>query len=337
VIQENKRRAKKKSSSSRKKKISLAYILLTVIAVLLILLLSVVPRSIVTGDEGEDLQVLQPEERKVQPEEKGVQREADGAEKEKQDQISENGVKESTETLVPEETATRAYLYLVLDDVGYNTGELESFLNLPFPITYSILPGIEKTEESYRKVLDSGREVMLHQPIEPLGNEDPGPKALYVTMSPDEIRSTIAGNLAQLPEAVGVNNHMGSKGTADLQLMQNMLYEMKISNRELFFLDSRTTSETVAEEIAESLNLFHSRRNVFLDNVDTADAIGGALEEAMQIADSRGYAVLIGHVWSRELAETLSSWYPEIRKRGYDFAFLSALFSEEVAHAGAGS
>jgi hypothetical protein len=156
-------------------------------------------------------------------------------------------------------------------------------------------------------------------------------------MQPQDIQRTVMDNLSQLPEAVGMNNHMGSKGTADFTLMKSTLEQMRRMNPKLFFLDSRTTSESVAEKVADDLLLPNTRRHVFLDNESSMEAIEASMEAALKTADEQGYVVMIGHVWCEELAAALALWYAEIEERGYEFAYMSSHFSEEVAHAGSGS
>jgi len=241
---------------------------------------------------------------------------------------------EQTPETIPE--PARGIIYLVIDDVGYNLGQLEQFLALPFPVTYAVLPQLDYTVSSYRRITDSGNEVILHQPFEPVGDQDPGPGALYVEMEPDRVRRTLVENLSQLPEAVGMNNHMGSKGTADERLLESVMIELKSRGKGFYFLDSRTTAETLVEKLAEKHRVLHSGRNVFLDNSPEPEDIREALEASLEIAEERGFVVMIGHVWSDELAEQLALWYEDVQRRGFVFAHLSSFFFEEAVHAGTG-
>ncbi len=226
-------------------------------------------------------------------------------------------------------------LYLVIDDVGYSLEQLEGYLDLPIPMTFALLPGLEFSRAAQEQIARSGEEMILHQPIEPLGDEDPGPGALYVGMQSEEMRKIVSENLDQLPQVIGVNNHMGSKGTADPELMEALFSVLK--GRQLYFLDSRTTADTVGNRVAEKLGLPFTQRNVFLDNVEDPLEIELALSSALEVARTQGYAVMIGHVWSRELASTLSLWYGKIEDRGYEFVHLSSFFAEEHVHAGNGN
>lgn len=331
---------KTKKPLSQKNRIRAAYILLAGIVLLVSLLLLVIPR------QGKDLAGQESVEPYVQKEASGIDEETADKVKpagEKPEEVKPAYEEQSEETTDQEDKSAAEvgtapkYLYLVIDDVGYSIEQLDSFLAIPVPMTFAILPGLESTESAYRKIMDSGGEVMLHQPIEPVGDQDPGPGALYVNMQPQEIQRTVMDNLSQLPDAVGMNNHMGSKGTADFELMKSTLEQLYRVNPKLFFLDSRTTSQSVAEKVAESLQLPSTRRHVFLDNESSREAIEASLEEALETADEQGYVVMIGHVWCEELAATLALWYAEIEERGYEFAYMSSHFTEEVAHAGDGS
>lgn len=249
----------------------------------------------------------------------------------------ETGAEGSVPDLPGEETPadtaeSRGTLYIVVDDVGYHTQNLKLFLRLPIPITFAVLPKLPDTSVAVELIDGAGAEYILHQPMEPLGKEDPGPGALTTKMNDKEVREVISENLKDLPNAHGINNHMGSKLTADPKLMDEVL--ALIGEKKLFFLDSRTTADTVAKEYARAHRVAFAERNVFLDNESTEKYIVEALEEGTRIADERGYAVLIGHVWSKELYEVLEEHHNELREQGYSFDLVTNLFREETVHAG---
>jgi polysaccharide deacetylase 2 family uncharacterized protein YibQ len=218
-------------------------------------------------------------------------------------------------------------LYLVIDDVGYDRSLLPPFLSLPIPVTFAVLPELPDSGACAETISRSGQEYILHQPMEAVGGENPGPGVIKSTMEPKRIREVVNANLKGLPEAKGVNNHMGSKGTAQPKVMRPLLKE--IGERHLYFLDSRTTARSVGEEEAHRAGVPFSARNVFLDNEESREYIEGALGEAWEIAAERGAAVMIGHIWSGELPAALQEWIPEVRERGGEFRFLSSRFDEE--------
>lgn len=333
----------------------MAYLLLSVIAVSLFTLLLLFPRG--EEDQGAPVSVdphrPQPAEEtpreKIRPERPAQPgtalseqdrpeypaEEPGGADQEPSQEPEQEEVAVHPLSNIEPAPAGGGILYLVIDDVGYNLEQLNNYLELPFPMTFALLPGLEHSRTAQDRIAASGAEMLLHQPIEPLGDQDPGPGALYVGMQPEEMRCIINRNLEQLPKVIGVNNHMGSRGTADPQLMQALFSVLK--GRNLFFLDSRTTAETVAPAVARETGLPFSQRNVFLDNIEERIEIERALAAALEISRAQGYAVMIGHVWSRELASTLALWYAEIQERGYRFARLSTFFAEEHVHAGNGN
>ena len=115
-------------------------------------------------------------------------------------------------------------LVIVLDDAGYNMDQLKPFLALPFPMTVAVLPGLSHTVEAAHATLRAGKELILHQPMEPHGKENPGPGAIMNTMGAHEAEATLATNLASLPPgAKGVNNHMGSKATENAEIMRALI------------------------------------------------------------------------------------------------------------------
>ncbi len=325
-----KKKAPGRIKISLAKRIKLAYILILSISVLLIALLMMIPRH--SQDDRERTKDRAPAEEPYTERPEDLPEREEGPSKVGPDVLEP----EEEESAAEEEVPLKGVLYLVIDDVGYSLSQLENFLAIPVPITYAILPRLDHTVSSYRRIVESGNDVILHQPMEPLGDQDPGPGALYVNMPPESIKTILNENLDQLPEAVGMNNHMGSKGTSDEFLMDQVMSEIRNRKRDFYFLDSRTTAETIVEKVAEEHRVFHSGRNVFLDNVSEKEAIKAALESALKIAEEKGSVVMIGHVWSEELAANLDVWYEDIRKRGFIFSHLSSFFSREEAHAGIG-
>lgn len=221
------------------------------------------------------------------------------------------------------EPEIKGSLVVVIDDVGNSLSDLEGFLELDIPLTFAVLPQREFTREAASRVAAAGHEVILHLPMQPISEMDPGPGAIHVGMSPVEIEEVIRENLKALPDIRGVNNHMGSRVTADPATMNVVLQVLKEEG--LFFLDSRTSVETVGRLTAEQHNLPYVERAVFLDNESNRDYIRNAVREGMQIAERNGHAVMIGHVMVNELVEVLNEMYPFIQDEGFDLRYLSEL------------
>jgi hypothetical protein len=196
-------------------------------------------------------------------------------------------------------------LAIIIDDAGYSLDELQAFLDLPLPLTVAVLPELPHSTEAARRVLAAGKDVILHCPMEPLGESDPGPGAIFTGQSPEKIREILDSDFTSVPGALGMNNHMGSKATADSAVMTSVLGYLK--SRGKLFIDSRTTSVSVSSRIAESLEMPILQRDVFIDDdLDLAGIVAG-FDKAVSAAKSRGTAVAIGHVQNRGVAATLRS------------------------------
>lgn len=212
-------------------------------------------------------------------------------------------------------------LIIVIDDAGHNMEQLEPYLALPFPLTIAVLPGLAHSQEAARRVLESGKEAILHQPMEALGGNDPGPGSIRISMEPQAAKEVLAKNLDSLPGMAGVNNHMGSAVTRSPSHMEAVLELVK--ERGIYYLDSLTTQGTVTAEFCAASQIPYWERDVFLDNSGDRQSILRALEEGKQEATKKGAAVLIGHVWSSELAQTLMDIYPKLVEEGYSLSTIS--------------
>lgn len=207
----------------------------------------------------------------------------------------------------------KAGLVIIIDDLGENLKSAQRLSRLGLPITFSILPASTRTKETVTLARQRGHELLLHLPMQPLGNEySPGPGALYVGMDAATIRNVLAEDLAQVPGVIGVNNHMGSLFTADEKGMAVVMQELK--RRDLFFLDSLTTSQSKAKEQARNHGTTYLQRHIFLDNEQDVEAILFQLKKAENLALREGYAIAIGHPYEATL-EALARWKNERNRR----------------------
>lgn len=190
----------------------------------------------------------------------------------------------------------RGRLAILLDDAGQNMKVIPAVAALPRQVAVAVLPFLPHSAEAAVTLSRAGHEVWLHLPMEPNGypKRDPGPGAVLVSMPEAEVRSTVRAALNNVPGIVGVNNHMGSRATADLRTMTWVMQE--IAARGLDFIDSRTTAATVAEDAARAQGIPAGRRRVFLDNRQSPTAIHRQLAEAVDYARRHGSAIAIGHV-----------------------------------------
>jgi len=221
----------------------------------------------------------------------------------------------------------RGTLVFVIDDAGHNIHELEPFLRFPGPITIAVLPGLTHSVEAARRIREAGKEVFLHQPMEAIGGEDPGPGAIYSGMDSEEILEILGRNLAEVGPVAGMNNHQGSRITADKRIMETVLAFSQ--EHGILFLDSKTTASSTASAVAQRMGITIGERNVFIDNAQDRPSMNRAIEEGLRIASRRGSAVMIGHVWSPELAPLLNELYRNLVDQGFTFATASQLIAGE--------
>lgn len=193
-------------------------------------------------------------------------------------------------------------LAIIIDDIGLRREPVERLLATGIPLTFSVMPDQPHTKELAAQIAAAGQEVMLHLPMEPENDRmnNPGAGALQVIETDEDIRAAIGRALGQVPQARGVNNHMGSLFTQDGRKMEVVLGELKTRN--LFFIDSLTSPLSVGYEVARRLGMKTAVRRVFLDNDPGAEAIAGHLNIAIALAAKEGIVVAIGHPYPATVA-----------------------------------
>lgn len=205
------------------------------------------------------------------------------------------------------------WLAIVIDDMGYQQKLDEELLQLNLNLSFAFLPHGPHTLEQAEQARRLGREVLLHLPMEPSDRRwDPGPGALTLAMPAAERAAVFARDLAMVPRAVGINNHMGSRFTGDREAMGEFL--ALVRDRQLFFLDSVTTADSLGYSLAREMGVKTGRRQIFLDNVREQAEITGQIRELLAVADRQGWAVGIGHPYPQTL-EALRAARPEILSR----------------------
>lgn len=217
-------------------------------------------------------------------------------------------------------------LAVMIDDLGHDPQAARRAIDLPGRLTLAFLPYGHAIPELTAAAVARGHDVFLHLPMEPEGPDDPGPNALLIALDPAELARRLAWAFEQVPGAVGVNNHMGSRATRDPDLMLPVLRE--IHRRGLAFVDSRTSPLSVANALAGQLGLAHAARDVFLDNDPAPVAIRARLDEAEQFARRDGTALAIGHPYPSTLA-VLAEWLPGARMRGIELVTARELIARE--------
>ncbi len=211
---------------------------------------------------------------------------------------------------------------LIIDDMGNRKGAGEAALALPGKLTYAFLPQTPHAWDQAIQAHALEREVMLHLPMESdLGNAL-GEGALTLSMSRDDFDRTLKRSLASVPYVAGVNNHMGSLLTRDPTAMRWLMGSLREAG--LFFIDSRTTDETVAERVARENLVAASRRHVFLDYIQNEQVVRDQLTKLIKTARQQGSAIGIGHPYPETLA-VLAQELPKLQAEGIELVPASAL------------
>jgi hypothetical protein len=220
-----------------------------------------------------------------------------------------------------------ATVSIVIDDVGYRMDLVEEAARtLPKSVTFAIIPYLPYSVQSAEYLHVHGYPVILHAPMEPDNNGrwKPTKGELMVGMPRKEVDNILTGDFHAVPYAEGANNHMGSMATSDPALMKDVMAFLKA--RGLYFLDSRTTAQTVAYDTAQAVGLPSAHRTVFLDDVDEENAIMRQLDSLVTRAEKEGPLVAIGHLRPRTI-EVLSRKIPYWTAKGVRFIPL-----REVVH-----
>lgn len=203
---------------------------------------------------------------------------------------------------------------IVIDDLGADLAHTDRAIALPAAVTLSFLPYAEATNFLTGSAARQGHEIIAHVPMEAEGAHNAGPFALRRDLLPAELRRRLADALARVPGAIGINNHMGSRLTADREALIPIAEEL--SARHLFFFDSRTTAATQVVPVSRAFGVASAGRDVFLDDEQTAPAVGAQLMELEEKARALGVAIAIGHPHDVTLS-ALAAWTRSAPGRGF--------------------
>ena len=225
--------------------------------------------------------------------------------------ISHTKPKYKIKTLLPEE---KPRIAIIIDDIGYDRIIAEKFLELDAVITFSILPHSPFQNTISRIAHSKGFETMLHLPMEPkeYPKVKPGPGALLMSMSPDQLLNQLINDLDAVPYIKGVNNHMGSKMTENSDQLYQIFSVLK--QRGLFFIDSRTTSKSLCKPSSRLSQIPFAQRDVFIDHIPEPDFIRKQIKMLIRIANKKGRAVGIAHPHI-ETYEVFREVLPELNKK----------------------
>ena len=218
--------------------------------------------------------------------------------------------------------AVKGKLAVVIDDAGRDLESQHVYESLGIPLTLAVMPNQVHTRDAALSWHAHGLPVILHQPMESVSGIGMESKVILTSMGDEEIRSLLKSSLSQVPEAVGINNHQGSKATTDRRAMDVVMNELH--HRRLFFFDSRTNSTTAADAAAASYGVPYVRNDLFVDNEADVAAISSMIREAAKRAQKYGTYVIIGHCRPKT-AEAFRQMVPQLEKEGIQFVYVSSL------------
>lgn len=212
---------------------------------------------------------------------------------------------------------------IVLDDFGYTKKNLETLSELAVPLTLAVLPNTKYSKEVCLFAAENNLEIILHLPMEPENASQYLEKnTITIDMNDTMVHNIIAANFDSVVFAKGVSNHMGSKATKDIRVMDILFNDLKKKN--MYFFDSLTTEESVGRSLAEKIGLPYLRRDIFIDNEADKDYINEQIKKLEEIALERGSAVAIGHDRDTTI-DVLREAVPRIKEKGIRFVRLSEM------------
>jgi hypothetical protein len=213
---------------------------------------------------------------------------------------------------------------IIIDDLGLNQARARRIADLEVPLTLSWLPYAEDIREQTRYGFERGHQIFAHVPMQPGGDEDPGPNALMTFHGKTEIKALLDNQLSEFTGLTGINNHMGSRFTANAMSMTWFMAEVKA--RKLLFVDSVTSGRSEGANVARAHGLPFLQRDFFIDHEAKGNAvlIAKRLADLEALARARGEVVAIGHPYAVTI-EGLEAWIPEAKARGIEFITVSRL------------
>ena len=219
---------------------------------------------------------------------------------------------------------------IIIDDLGNHLENGVRATRLPGPVACAVLPHTPYARRLAEAAHAAGKEVILHLPMTSRDTQEPGPGQLDAGMPPLEMRATLDYDLSTVPHVVGINNHMGSLLTTQRNAMDWLMREL--SQRRLFFVDSRTNAQTVAADVARQVGVPVLERHVFLDDELSPAAIATQLARLEKLARRNGFALAIGHPHPLTL-EALEHWLPPLAARGIQLISLSTRLAQQATKA----
>lgn len=221
-------------------------------------------------------------------------------------------------------------LAIIIDDFGQNQNGVKEMMEIDRHLTFAIMPFLEYTEQNAKEAYNCGFEIIVHLPMQShTASREKwlGPKPIHLDSTNEEIRNIVIDSINAVPYAAGVNIHMGAMASENERIMTSVISTVKEKN--MYFVDSRTSSKTVCRGVAQKVGVRFAERNVFLEHASNSkDYIKKQFAIAGDLAIKKGAAVAIGHVGAeggKSTAAAIKEMIPELEKRGIEFVFASQI------------
>ncbi|MED4584861.1 divergent polysaccharide deacetylase family protein [Brevibacillus choshinensis] len=232
---------------------------------------------------------------------------------------------------IPESNPNKKVIAFVIDDFGNNMAGTEEMMALPVPLTVAVMPFMPSTKQDAELAHQKGHAVFVHMPMEPNKGKKSwlGPGAITTDLSDEEIKQRVQKAIDDVPHAVGMNNHMGSKITANEHIMRIIMGVVK--ERGLIYLDSKTTDKSVAIKLAEEMGVPHAENQIFLDDVYSVPHITQQMERIHKHIRTHPQCISIGHVGppGKKTASILRQYIPRLQKEA-EFVTVSQLVHQSL-------
>lgn len=225
----------------------------------------------------------------------------------------------------PTDLINQPAISIIIDDMGYRLSAGNRAINLPGALTYSFLPHSPYSATLSKFAYDQSKEIMLHLPMEAESGNKLGPGGLTEGMTEKQFSQVLESSIEAIPHASGFNNHMGSLLTKNQLWMTRLMREVAI-DKKLFFVDSKTTSQSIALQTARTEGLKTSKRDIFIDHEESVEFIQRQLKKLIKRAKSKGTALAIAHPKKITLA-VLEKWLPELEANGIKLVSVSTLIN----------
>lgn len=238
------------------------------------------------------------------------------------DKLSKNSHKDINSAKAKQPETSKAKLAFIIDDFGYNKEVITAYNKMDIPLTYAVLPYETYSIEAANSGAAAGKDIILHLPMESVGHANAENTTISTSMTDAEIKKIVNKAIESTPHIIGVNNHQGSQATADKRVMTDILKQ--IHNDGLYYIDSRTSSASIAYDTAQKLGVPTGENQLFIDNNSDVQEIEAQIQKGADIALKHGSAIIIGHARPHTV-EAIRNMIEPLQKEGIEFVYVKDL------------